>query len=79
MNAAETDSLDALGELVTAVNSFNASMERVNSTTSRLDAKLRELERSIGAVDTTLRAAVYESARQRPAPPTSADAAASSL
>ncbi|KAK4535027.1 hypothetical protein CDCA_CDCA03G1052 [Cyanidium caldarium] len=61
MDDDETASIAALEGLLQAVREFNDRMERVHQCSSRLNDNLRSLERHATAVDTTLRAAIYES------------------
>ena len=61
MDDDETASIAALEGLLEAVRQFNDRMERVHQCSSRLNDKLRSLEQHATVVDTTLRAAIYES------------------
>jgi hypothetical protein len=61
MQAPEQASIAALEELLLAVRDMNSTVESLQSKTQELSEKLRLVEQLASAIDTSLRAAVYES------------------
>ncbi|KAK4533226.1 hypothetical protein CCYA_CCYA16G4108 [Cyanidiococcus yangmingshanensis] len=61
MQEDERASIAALEELLQAVRELNASMENLQSKAQELSEKLRLVEQLASAIDTSLRAAVFES------------------
>jgi hypothetical protein len=61
MQEDERASIAALQELLQIVRELNTNMESLQLKTQELSEKLRVVEQLASAIDTSLRAAVYES------------------